>query len=396
MTDKNSGANAGGLPAYFKSAKPWIHVFAQMADHSMTLAGVPARQFYWDARTLVETTAEVAAYYEMDDLMPVDDVYNFEIEGMGGKMIYSDNAMPTIDFRDPLIKQPEDLRRLETPDFHKDGRLPYALESIRLGLDYGASQSRFCSPFSMAVGMRTYPALIMDMRKRPQFAHELLTFIVEQVIIPYLRVQNEYCGITSARGADAWACIPNFSVKDLQEWVVPYNQRMASKAEKIGVEVASTSGDYCEERLEKFDVGTLHGSFDVEVASLGTPLLFLGMGRWQDYPLEPVREYTRRFREQGKRVGIIAGVNARLLRDGPVEHIVAAVRRFVDAFGRDHDLRIFIANIPADTPPAHVHAAVAAAHVYGRTPIADNLDEVDFKLPERESFHDWKRARNTG
>ena len=400
MNDKNSGANDGearDLAAFFKSTKPpWVHAFAQMADHAMTLAGIPARQFFWDARTLVETMAEVAAYYDMDDLMPIADVYNFEIEAMGGKMVYSDNAMPTIDFREPLIKEPADLHRLKTPDFYKDGRLPYSLESIRLGTDYGASQSRFCSPFSMAIGMRTYPAFIMDMKKRPQFAHELLTFIVEQVVLPYLKAQNEYCGITAARGADAWVSIPNFSVKDMKEWVVPYNQQMAKKAEEIGVEVASTSGDYCEERLEKFDVETLHGSFDVEVDSLGSPFLFLGMGRWQDYPLEPVREYTRRFREQGIQVSIIAGVNALLLRNGPVEQIVASVKRFIDAFARDHDLRIFLANIPADTPPAHVHAAIAATHIYGRQPIADNLDVVDFKLPERESFQDWKKARNIG
>ena len=362
-----------------------------MHDHAMALAGVPARTFYRDARAFVDTTALVAAYYDMDILLPVADVYNFEIEGMGGKMIYSDNAMPTVDFRDPLVKEPDDLRQLKTPDFYRDGRLPYALDCIKFGTEYGVYQSRFCAPFSMAVGMRSYPSLIRDMRKQPEFARELLTFIVDEVLVPHLKVQKEYCGITTARGADAWASIPNLSVKDMKEWVVPYNQRLMTKAEEYGITANSNSGDYNEERPEKFDTEILHGSFDVEVASQGSPSLFLGMGRWEEYPLEPVREYTAKYRNQGISVRITAGVNARLLRDGPMEKIVSTVKRFIDAFARDHELSIFLANLPMDTPAAHVHAAIAAAHTYGRKPIVDNLDEIEFSIPERESFQEWKK-----
>jgi len=377
---------------FIRLERPWVHVGAQIHDHAMTIAGVPARQYYWDARTFIDTLAAVTAYYEMDNLSAFADMYNYEIEGIGGKMVYSDNTMPTIDFRDPLVKEPEDLRKLKTPDFYKNGRLPYALDCYKFSTEYGVNQSRFCAPFSMAVGMRSYPALIKDMRKRPQFAHELFTFIVDEVLVPYLKVQKEYCGVSFARGADAWACVPNLSVKEMKEWVVPYMQRLMTKGREFGMTVTSRSGDYCEERPEKFDAEVLHGSFDVQVATHGGPSLFLGMGRWQDYPLEPVQEYTSKYREQGIKVSITAGVDARLLRDGPVGKIVSTVKRFINAFARDHKLDIFLANIPADTPPDHVHAAVAATHTYGHKPIADNLDEIEFKLPKRESFQEWKRG----
>jgi uroporphyrinogen-III decarboxylase len=387
--DKNNTASF-----FLQAQRPWVPVFAQMPDHVITLAQVPAWQFYWDAKILVDTTAEVAMYYDMDRLMPIGDVYDYEIEGMGAKMIYSDNAMPTIDFREPLVKELDDLYNLKTPDFFKDGRLPFALDCIKYGTDYGVYQSRFCSPFSMAVGMRSYPALIKDLRKRPQFAHELFTFIVDKVVIPYLRVQREYCGINVARGADAWACVPNLSVEEMRKWVIPYIHRMMSKAKDFGVTVTSNSGDYNEESLDKFDVEVLHGSFDIEVALQGGPSLFLGMGRWQDYPLEPVRAYTARYRDRGIKVQITVGVNARLLRDGPLDKIVSTVRRFIDVFARDHELTIFLANIPADTPPDHVHAAIAAAHVYGHKPIADDLDAIEFKLPKREPFQQWIRKKS--
>jgi uroporphyrinogen-III decarboxylase len=247
----------------------------------------------------------------------------------------------------------------------------------------------------MAVGMRSYPALIKDMRKRPQFAHDLFTFIIDEVLVPFIQVQKEYCDMAMCVGADAWCAVPNLSVKEMKEWVVPYNQQLAEKAREFGMTVMFVSGDYCEEQLEKFDVEVLHGSFDVEVASQGTPSLLLLMGRWQDYPLEPVRDYTARYRKQGIKVPIAAGVNARLLRDGPVEKIVSTIKRYIDAFARDHELNVLLSNIPADTPPDHVHAAVAAVHTYGRTPIGTNLDEIPFELPTRESFQEWKKKAST-
>lgn len=407
-------ASAGLDPS---SANPWISVRAQMHDHAMTLAGIPARKFYWDARTFFDTWREVAAYYEMDVVNnALADGYNFEIEAMGGKMIYSDNAMPTIDSREPLIKQPADLYKLRTPDFYNDGRLPYALEYMRLcNTKFGL----FCGIFSMAVGMRSYSALIKDMRKRPEFAHEIFTFITDEVLAPYLKVQKEYCGIEVAEGADAWASVPNLSVQELKEWVVPYNQRLIKTAEKFGIKTILASADYCEEDPLKFDEEVVKASFDVQIGSrigdiaipnLKVPdedtitrmkkhaetaeLIALAMGRWHEYSLDPVREYTSKFREKGINFSIRVGVNARLLRDGPVDKIVNSVKRYIEAFARDHRMIISLANIPSDAPSEHIHAAVAAVHTYGRLPIADDLDKIEFTLPQRETYQEWKRKRS--
>ena len=73
------------------------------------------------------------------------------------------------------------------------------------------------------------------------------------------------------------------------------------------------------------------------------------------------------------------------------------MKRYVDTFGHDFDLLITIANIPADTPSDHVHAAVAAIHTYGSKPTPPDLNTVQFVLPERESYRDWlqnKRAKS--
>lgn len=378
------GAQGSGLP--------WIPVNVQMHDHAMTLAGMPAREYYRNAETFFSTYSEVAEYYAIDVVRPFADVYNFEIEAMGGHVIHSEDAMPTIDFRDALVKEPEDLLTLKTPDFFRDGRLRFAMDCIRMQQKpYG----RFCGIFSMAVGMRSYPALIKDMRKRPGLYHDLLTFIVDEVLIPYLEVQKDYCGITTAYGSDAWASVPNLSVDELMQWVVPYNRQLADKAEKMGVVVSLGTGDYCEEDPDKFDEEVVRGAFEVQMASRGGELT-LGMGSWHRLPLEPVREHTAEYRAAGTPIAIRAGVNARLLRDGPVEAIVAAVRRYVDVLARDHVLSIWLSNIPADAPSEHVHAAVAAVHTYGRLPIGDDLDAIAFEPPQRETYQEWVVDRAGG
>jgi hypothetical protein len=113
------------------------------------------------------------------------------------------------------------------------------------------------------------------------------------------------------------------------------------------------------------------------------------MGRWHEYPLEPVAEYLKKYQDKGIRASIMANLNARLLRDGPPERIIAAVKRFIKVLGTFHNLAIVLANIPADTPPRHIHAAVAATRACSRLAPGADPDEVGVTVPERESFQEY-------
>lgn len=72
---------------------------------------------------------------------------------------------------------------------------------------------------------------------------------------------------------------------------------------------------------------------------------------------------------------------------------VERVRHYIDALGRDGRCMIHLNQIPAEAAPAHIHAAVAACHAFGRFPIPKDLGVVDFMPPQRESFADFLRAR---
>ena len=62
-------------------------------------------------------------------------------EELGAKFIYSDNAMPTVDTNEPLIKEPGDLDRIGPLDPSK-GRIPMAVEVARLNCEKASGSHR--------------------------------------------------------------------------------------------------------------------------------------------------------------------------------------------------------------------------------------------------------------
>src|SRR5512136_1971295 len=105
----------------------------QIHDHAMTVAKVPARKYYWNANLLVDVHLAVDRWYGFDSDTIVADAYNFEVEALGAKMIYSDLAMPTVDVSDPLIKSGADLDKVGPLDPSK-GRIPMAIQTGQLFL----------------------------------------------------------------------------------------------------------------------------------------------------------------------------------------------------------------------------------------------------------------------
>ncbi len=371
-------------------------ITAQMHDHAMTLAHAPARRFYTDARFFVDTMMSVFAYYDMDLPLPINDAYNYEAEAMGAKMIWGENSMPTIDLALPLIKEPGDLLKLKPPNPLRDGRMPYALEVMKIIGEYlGVPLGFFCSTFSLACALRTYPLLIRDMRKNPKFAHDLFTFLTDEVLLPYGKAMKDYAGVRFALGADAWSSFPNMTPGMIDEWVTPYAARLRKRSrEEHGMLMACGvgAGDYCEEDPAKFDPELMRKCFAAFGKAAGAPIVFIGMGRGQDLPLEVLQDYAleHKARRYGK-LPIIAAINARFVRDSSPQAIAALVKRYIHVLGREGHFLLFFANIPADTPSDHIHTAIAAARTYGRYPIANDLDAIPFTPPRRESYDKWLR-----
>ena len=367
----------------------------QICDHSMTVARVPARRYYYEAELLVNTQIAVCRWYGFDTVSAVPDGYNFEVEALGGKMIYSDNAMPTVNTTQPLIKDRADLDGLGSLDPTK-GRIPMGVEAARLAakkvsgpLAFGL----FCSPFSFICQAMSYPKAVRALRKDKEFARELFDFAENKAIFPYLKAQAE-AGVKRTIGGDAWACFPNLTPEMIEEWVIPSAKRMRERGKKelkMDVMAAQTAGDYCEEDPAKFDKEMMFKCWDVARKTMFLDMAISVMGRTQDFNMEWLQEFAVKNGKAGRKLPIGASLNGRFVRDSSPQQIVNKIHEWIHIMGRDGGLLFSIGNVPADTPPVNVHTAVHAVHTLGRYPIVKDLSAINIEPPKFRPFDEWLR-----
>jgi uroporphyrinogen decarboxylase len=359
-----------------------VLIAAQCNDHSARLAGVPTQRFFTDAEAFVHTQLLTTAYYGLDAPNNLWDVYNIEAEALGQKIVYPADGIPDADRTDPLIKSPADLDKIKIPDPLKSGRMPWVHRINQLYLEMTGRPARayFCAPFSLAVNIRGYENLITDMALRPDFAHDLFTFLCDEVLVPYIEAMRGAVDSPTllADGNDAWASPPMITLEMMDEYVVAYTERLRSR---LGAKVVTRGnwGDARSRDPERFMAQKLKCSPRV-LSTLDPDLYSIGPER--------VKAFAR-----DRDIYLTAGIDATLLCQGPVEAIVTRIKNYIDVLGRNGNFAIYLNQIPAETPAAHIHAAVAACHTYGQYPIAENLDDIACELPERESFSNFAKSR---
>lgn len=369
----------------------------QIHDHAARVAGVPLKKYYWDPDLLVSTQLAIQRWYRFDTVTLTADAYNYEVEAMGAKFIYSDNAMPTVDNSDPLIKQPSDLDRIPELDPSK-GRIPQGVRMAVLTTQKAfkiIAVGFFCSPFSLLCQAMGYPAVIRAIRRDPGYARALFEWAEDKAIMPYLRAQKA-AGVSQAFGADAWSCFPNLTPELFNEFVVPSVKRLEKRAKdelKFKAYAGQAGLDYCEEDPAKFDKQILFKCLDVVSQIFLLKSAMVIMGRTQDLDPHWLQEYAVMHGKGGKKLPITSSFNGRFIRDSSPQQIIAKVREWVDVMGRDGRLTFFIGNVHADTPPVNVHTVVEATHILGTYPIAADLTKVEVKVPQFQPFDEWLKGQ---
>jgi uroporphyrinogen-III decarboxylase len=365
----------------------------QIHDHAMTVAKVPARKYYFDAELLVDTQLAVCRWYGFDTMSAIPDAYNFEAEALGAKMIYSDNAMPTVDTTQPLIKERADLDKLGSLDPTK-GRIPMGVEAARLITKKVAGPLAvgfFCSPFSFICQVMGYPKAVRALRRDKEFARELFDFAENRAIFPYLKAQAQV-GVKTSVGADAWACFPNLTPEMVEEWVVPSAKRLRDRGKKelkMSVMAGQAAADYCEEDPAKFNKEMMFRCWEVARKTMFLDVALSVMGRTQDWNMEWLQEFAVKSGKGGRKLPIYASLNGRFMRDSSPQQIVSKIREWIHIMGRDGGLLFFIGNVPADAPPVNIHTAVHAVHTLGRYPIAKDLSAITIEPPKFQPFDEW-------
>lgn len=364
----------------------------QSHDHCMAVAKVPARKFYWDAKLLVDVLIAVQRWYGFDTYWAAGDIYNFEVEALGGKMIYSDYAMPTVDTNDPIIKSASDLDRLGAVNPLK-GRIPMAVEIGQLSIQKAPGPFAggfFCSPFSFLCQAMGYPKALRVLKRDKVYARELFDFAENQAIFPFLKAFSDG-GVKRASGADAWSAFPDLTPELIEEWVVPSAHRLGERAQKeLGMQalVGAAAADYCEEDPAKFDKAIFFKCLETGLKL--NPSMIMGyMGRTQDWDMHWLQEFATTHGPNGLKQPCYIGINGRFIRDSSPEQIVTLIRRWVDILARDGGLLVTIANVPSDTPPGNIHTAVKAVRELGTYPIAPDLNAVKVAPATFKPFDEW-------
>jgi len=364
-----------------KGQPDFVPILAQINEHVVKLWGGDMREAYTRAEKFVEMNLAVFQYYRLDLPGFYYDIYNIEAEALGQRMNWEANRMPDIDRQNPLIRERSDLDHLRPPDFRKSARMPFVLEVMRRCYDLGLPvRIRFCSPFSLAINVRGIETLLMDILTAPQFAHRLLTFLTDEVLIPWVQTQREAIGQAGlpGNGADAAASPPIVTVEILEEFVMPYAARMNEKIGNV-TSMGYWGYGYLYEHPQKFrrmlelmasvSPGLLM-CLDPDVAKTGP---------------EPYVEFARE-----RNMPLMLGLDTILLQEGPIAKIVDRCRRYVLAGSKAPRLVIFFNDVSVNTPVEHVHVAIAAVRHFGRYPVEDHSLE-SLQMPPLESFDSFRR-----
>ncbi len=359
-----------------------VRIAAQCNDHSCHLAGVSFQRFYYEARVFAGTQLAVSQYYGFDVPNNMWDVYNIEAEAMGQQMIFG-NQMPDIDRLHPLIAEPSDLDRIRAPNPNKSGRMPWVHEVNKIYLEQTGRPARgyICAPFSLAINIRGYVNFIKDIRSKPAFVHRLLSFLCNEVLAPFAQAIRDETGLPNLtiEGLDAWASPPNITLDIMDEFVRPYVEQLRTA---LGGNVV-TYGNWGEARSgdpERFMRQKLVAC-PLFLSVLDPDLHELGAQRVRDFAV-------------AHNIPVVAGIDAKLVRDGPPQDIIDRIKHYIDVFARALSLTIYLNHIPMDTPTAHVHSTVAACRGYGQLPIRENLDEVRLDLAGKGSLLEFLSQRD--
>jgi uroporphyrinogen-III decarboxylase len=369
----------------------------QIHDHAMTIAKVPARKYYWDADLLMDVHLAVNRWYGFDSDTIVADAYNFEVEALGAKMIYSDDAMPTVDLSDPLIKSAADLDKIGPLDPSK-GRIPMSIRVGQLFLQKAPGPFAggfFCSHWSLICQAMGYAPAVRALKRDKGLAKALFDWVDDQVLFPFMKAFAD-AGVKNASGADAWAAFPNLTPDLVDEWVVPSAQRFRERCKKelkMTASAGTAACDYCEEDPEKFDKAMMFKCWNTAVKTFPLKVAFSGMGRTHEWNMHWLQEFAVQQGKGGAKVPIMASLNGRFMRDSSPDVIVNKLREWIDIMGRDGRMLVFIGNVPADTPPVNIHTAVKAVHMLGKYPIAANLSGISIQPPTFPPFDEWLKGQ---
>ncbi len=331
-----------------------VPVLAQLHEFAMHACGVPAHRFYTTPETLVTATLETQKEYGIDVPLLDYDVYNIEAEALGQKLRFSETDMPDVDRTRPLIQGRDDLNRIQTPDFEKDGRLAQIVEMNRIfenrtGISDLSLQ--ICAPFSLAANIMRIEDLLLNMYSDPEFTRRLFDRLVEKVLAPWVvRLKLAFPRANGVVASDATASLPIVSPDIIRKWIIPHVDRLKDICGQ-DVYIPNWAGESYLKQPERM----------LDLKRRVCPSFVEG----QDPDVEKLGPAW--YKAYANRTGLplVLGIGAAFLALSTPEEVSNRVRQYVETGGKGGRFALLLCNLGATTPPENVRAAIRSVHRYG-------------------------------
>ena len=164
------------------------------------LIGASYREFALEPEVAVRSIVAVQKFLLGTKKIPVSPCLDLSVEAadFGQKMIYPEESTPHPDYNDPLIKTPDDYRKLQRIEFHKAKRMQGVLEMTRILNEregYKGMVTGFCfGPLGVLGMMRGAERLFRDCLQHREAVMKALETVTEG-LIEYVEGQCD-CGAT--------------------------------------------------------------------------------------------------------------------------------------------------------------------------------------------------------
>ena len=336
-----------------------VPIILQIHEHAARLAGLPVQRICQDPIAHVYCQLNALLEYGYDLPCSFADCYNIEVEALGAPLVYTGDRFGEV--RQYIIKSPSDLDRLTMPDFTKAGRMPWTLEVNRLLKRYlgdiMGAYAAVTAPFSIAVNLRGYQQLMIDIVENRSFVHRLMDFCT-RLSAGFAQIQLQH-GAMATSIIDAWASPPLVSLKLFDEFVLPYTARVIGMLAPTGASWGGIWG--CADVPEWKDlVYRVIAAGSTSVRAFGLDL--------EKRPDISLGEYKALLRANGR--PMLCCVTAKLLGYGNNEEIERRVKEIMSQAAAGGGLILYGAMVPIETPPENIHAFVEAGKRFGSYPIS--------------------------
>jgi MtaA/CmuA family methyltransferase len=207
---------------------PNFDIMMQFAAHYVNQ---PLSRYYLDYKVLCEANYAVQQDFDLDIVQAISDPYR-ETADFGATIEFPEDGLPMS--LEPLIKEPDDIKKLNSPDPGVSPRMSDRLEAIRTMREQVGGQVPIMGwvegALAEAADLRHVNDLMMDLVRRPGWLKELLEITVE-VGIAFARAQVE-AGADIIGLGDAVASLISPSM--YCEFALPYEQRIFQAVHDTG------------------------------------------------------------------------------------------------------------------------------------------------------------------